>query len=106
MADKYKALKAGAEAAGYTLNITSSADAYRTYDQQVSCKASWTARGKPKNAATPGTSNHGWGMAVDVGGTGVAWAQQHKTEYGLSNHMGGSDVITGDESWHFQSSTF
>jgi hypothetical protein len=38
---------------------------YRTYAQQVQLKAYWTAQGNPGNAATPGTSNHGWGLAVD-----------------------------------------
>lgn len=38
-------------------------DTYRTYARQVALKA---ARGNL--AATPGTSNHGWGLAVDLGG--------------------------------------
>ena len=38
-------------------------DGYRSYDQQVSVKS---ARGSL--AATPGTSNHGWGLAVDLCG--------------------------------------
>ncbi|MCL2092460.1 MAG: M15 family metallopeptidase [Micrococcales bacterium] len=43
---------------GRPLQITGS---YRTYAQQVTLKAS-----KPRLAATPGTSNHGWGTAVDL----------------------------------------
>jgi hypothetical protein len=39
-------------------------DAYRDYATQVRLKAE-----KPTLAATPGTSNHGWAMAVDLGGT-------------------------------------
>lgn len=39
---------------------------YRTYDRQVYWKAYWTARGLPGNASTPGFSNHGWGLAVDI----------------------------------------
>jgi len=35
--------------------------AYRTYDQQVEAKRLYG-----NNAATPGTSNHGWGLAVDL----------------------------------------
>jgi hypothetical protein len=34
---------------------------YRTYQQQVAMKAIYGS-----NAATPGTSNHGWGLAVDT----------------------------------------
>ncbi|WP_402375007.1 M15 family metallopeptidase [Isoptericola rhizosphaerae] len=36
-------------------------DGYRSYDQQVATKAA-----KGYLAATPGTSNHGWGLAVDL----------------------------------------
>lgn len=40
--------------------------AYRTYAQQVLMKALYGS-----NAATPGTSNHGWGLAVDLATTGM-----------------------------------
>lgn len=36
---------------------------YRTYASQVATKAKFG-----DSAATPGTSNHGWGLAVDIGG--------------------------------------
>lgn len=39
---------------------------YRTFARQQAMKRMWTAQGKPQNAATPGTSNHGLGIAVDV----------------------------------------
>jgi hypothetical protein len=42
------------------------ASSYRTFLQQVALKRSWTLRGHPENAATPGTSNHGLGIAVDT----------------------------------------
>ncbi|MBT0771774.1 M15 family metallopeptidase [Kineosporia sp. J2-2] len=42
-------------------------DAYRDYQGQVEAKKKWEAQGKPQNAATPGTSNHGWGTALDLG---------------------------------------
>jgi hypothetical protein len=37
-------------------------DSYRSYRQQVS-----VFRKRPSLAAVPGTSNHGWGLAVDLG---------------------------------------
>jgi len=37
-------------------------DSYRSYSQQVS-----VFRERPSLAAVPGTSNHGWGLAVDLG---------------------------------------
>lgn len=40
--------------------------AYRDYAGQVRMKKYWTAQGKPLNAATPGTSNHGLGTCVDI----------------------------------------
>lgn len=36
-------------------------DSYRTYDEQVAVRAA-----KPDLAAVPGTSNHGWAVAVDL----------------------------------------
>jgi hypothetical protein len=38
------------------------ADAYRSYPEQVK-----VFRQRPSLAAVPGTSNHGWGLAVDLG---------------------------------------
>ena len=103
MAEKYLALKEGAKAAGYDIYLT---DGYRSYQGQVNAKAKWTARGKPGNAATPGTSNHGWGMAFDIGdnngGAGQRWAQDNMTQYGLRNFRGGTSAVYGDEQWHFQ----
>lgn len=43
-----------------------SISAYRTFDEQVVAKRIYGA-----NAATPGTSNHGWGLAVDLATTGM-----------------------------------
>lgn len=74
---------------GQTMTATSAADCYRSFDLQL---AAWNARMVPKynplictrtskvwngktwwlrrgmaQVATPGSSNHGWGLAVDVG---------------------------------------
>jgi murein L,D-transpeptidase YcbB/YkuD len=38
---------------------------YRTLSQQVFLRRQWCNQGKCHNAAVPGTSNHGWGRAVD-----------------------------------------
>lgn len=43
-----------------------SQSSYRTYAQQVYWRNYWCNLGKCGNAAYPGTSNHGWGLAVDV----------------------------------------
>jgi len=55
--------KAYHEEFGETISVS---DSYRSYSRQVSMKAN------PRYsnyAATPGTSNHGWGVAFDVNGT-------------------------------------
>lgn len=44
-------------------------DSYRDYATQVTTKAE-----KGHMAATPGTSNHGWGLAVDLGGGINQWS--------------------------------
>lgn len=56
---------------GYPLRIT---DAYRTLASQVSLKIS-----KGKFAATPGTSNHGLGIAIDAAaGINIDGSPQHR----------------------------
>ena len=39
---------------------------YRTRSRQIYWRRYWCARGACGNAAVPGTSNHGWGEAVDT----------------------------------------
>src|SRR4051794_17293481 len=51
-----------ARKAGVTL-VT--ADCYRDYAGQVYWRTWWCHVGKCGNAAVPGTSNHGWGKAID-----------------------------------------
>jgi D-alanyl-D-alanine carboxypeptidase len=51
--------QAYAQAFGTNLCVS---DSYRTYSEQVS-----VFRHRPSLAAVPGTSNHGWGLAVDLG---------------------------------------
>lgn len=79
-------------------------DSYRTYAQQVSLK-----RRKPSLAARPGTSEHGWGLAVDLGG-GVSkggerykWMRENAPRFGWDNpqwaRRGGSGPY---EPWHWE----
>lgn len=51
---------------GVNIAVTGPDSAYRSYARQVYWRAVWCARGQCGNAAVPGTSNHGWGIAVDV----------------------------------------
>jgi hypothetical protein len=59
-------------------------DSYRDYASQVAVRAA-----KPTLAAVPGTSNHGWGVAVDLcdgvqvfGSPQHEWLRQHAMAYG------------------------
>ncbi|MBV9213911.1 MAG: D-alanyl-D-alanine carboxypeptidase family protein, partial [Actinobacteria bacterium] len=59
------------------------ATAYRTYDEQV---ALYNEYGYPR-AAYPGTSNHGWGLAVDVAKKRMrAWIDAHGEAFGWGKH--------------------
>ena len=86
---------------GYPIPIT---DSYRSYDLQVA-----VASAKPHLAAIPGTSNHGWGIAVDLGNpiaggnsSEYVWLRVHGPDYGWDNpswaRLGGSKP----EPWHFE----
>jgi hypothetical protein len=79
-------------------------DSYRTYDEQVRLKLQ-----KPTLAATPGTSNHGWGTATDLcGGIQSFQTPQHAwlaTNAPLYNWFHPSWARIGGgkpEPWHFE----
>ncbi len=86
---------------GYPIPMT---DSYRSYEAQVSL-----AGIKPHLAAIPGTSNHGWGLAVDLGNPiaggnspEYVWLRLHGPDYGWDNpswaQLGGAKP----EPWHFE----
>ncbi|WP_432790076.1 M15 family metallopeptidase [Brevibacterium sp. K11IcPPYGO002] len=83
---------------GKELEIT---DSYRDMAGQVS-----VAGRKPGLAAKPGTSLHGWGIALDLGG-GVAsksgawsWLVEHGDEYGWENPDWAKSSMY--EPWHWE----
>ena len=121
-ATAWRNLQGAANAAGFTLTMTG---AYRTLDQQVSLFGAryvtentqrstktwnnvryWLKPGAAM-AAVPGTSNHGWGCAVDaaldgygsaaraVGEPFLSWAVQHAGRYGWSWEV-------QSEAWHLR----
>ncbi|QAY64753.1 hypothetical protein ET495_05275 [Xylanimonas allomyrinae] len=86
---------------GHDLHIT---DSYRSFDGQVRARA---LRGRL--AATPGTSNHGWGVAVDLGsgvnrfGTAThRWMRENAPSFGW--HLPGWARENGSkpEPWHWE----
>ena len=101
-AEQLEALAAEYQKAfGKPLRIT---DSYRSYDDQVAVKAA-----KPFLAAVPGTSQHGWGLAIDVGSpvsTGTSaeyqWMRLHAPDYGWDNPTWARPGGRKLEPWHFE----
>ena len=62
-AQGFKRMMAAAEAAGITIGVT---DSYRSYEQQVDLAERKGLYSQGGLAATPGTSNHGWGKSLDL----------------------------------------
>ena len=92
---------------GVDLQVVSS---YRTLQAQVTLKAA-----KGFLAATPGTSNHGWGLAVDLGNIGglgqfdsaqYRWLEEHAEAYGWHHPRGMEPGGSGpQEPWHWEFAT-
>lgn len=87
---------------GHNLCLT---DSYRTLSEQYHLRAI-----KPGLAAVPGTSNHGWGVAIDMcdrvedyGSTTYRWMRDNGPAYGWENPdwalPGGSGPF---EAWHWE----
>lgn len=95
----YKAMNAAFKARfGINLPITGSMSAYRTYDQQVYLYNLYLS-GQGNLAARPGTSNHGWGLTVDVGvapygSTKYNWLNANAGRWGFNDDVSG-------EPWHW-----
>jgi hypothetical protein len=90
------ALIAHARRDGANIALT---DGYRTYEQQVEVKAR-----KPRLAATPGSSMHGWGLAVDVDlrVTDLGWLHEHAATYGWVNPPWAQPHGSKPEPWHWE----
>ncbi|WP_217614953.1 D-alanyl-D-alanine carboxypeptidase family protein, partial [Cellulomonas sp. GbtcB1] len=89
------------QAFGIPLAIT---DSYRSYGQQVACRAQ-----KGNLCATPGTSNHGGGVAIDLGGNAYSfgtdqhdWMLAHAEEYGWTLPDWARATGSKPEPWHWE----
>jgi LAS superfamily LD-carboxypeptidase LdcB len=115
-AQAFSAMEAAAKKDKIVLKPTSSVDAYRPltvqesaflrrYDNKRRASIPRTWRGKrwwlkPGNApvAVPGTSNHGWGLAIDI-----ASIDQNKVEWLLKNSATfGFSWELQNEPWHMR----
>lgn len=79
-------------------------DSYRSLELQIRVKVT-----KGWLAATPGTSNHGWGLAVDLGypistftSAEHAWMRVHAPDYGWDNPSWARATGSKPEPWHFE----
>ncbi len=93
--------RAYAEQFGRPICVT---DSYRSYSEQVALYAA-----KPNLAAKPGTSNHGWGVAVDLCGGiesfGTAqheWLFTHAPLYGWFHPLWAEPTGSRPEPWHWE----
>ncbi len=92
-ADAFTRMKAAATADGVTIGIT---DSYRSYAAQVDVAE---RKGLYKNgglAAVPGTSDHGWGLSLDLelDGRAQSWMRANAGRFGF-------DENTPREPWHW-----
>ncbi len=86
---------------GTHLDIT---DSYRSYSSQVATRAS-----RGYMAAVPGYSNHGWGIAVDLGGgierfgtSQYEWMRAHAPAFGWDNPDWARPGGKKPEAWHWE----
>jgi cell wall-associated NlpC family hydrolase len=98
----YRAMSAAFAAAfGSPICIT---DSYRTYASQVRLYGE-----KPTLAAVPGTSNHGWGLAVDLcggidhyGTTQYNWMKANAGRFGYLHPDWAEPGHGREEPWHWE----
>jgi len=78
----FRRMKADAAAAGITIGVT---DSYRTYESQVDLAHRKGLHKHGGLAATPGTSNHGWGLALDLDldASAQQWMRDNGWRYGF-----------------------
>tara|TARA_R110002012_G_scaffold168128_2_gene331538 strand:+ start:661 stop:1752 length:1092 start_codon:yes stop_codon:yes gene_type:complete len=107
-------------------------EGYRSFEKQISTKIKKIEQDKASQAATPGESRHGWGMAIDINTKDkndvrgfkseiYKWMSKNASKYGWSNPSwarDGHDIKTGepikdpngtpnkksknDEPWHWE----
>jgi hypothetical protein len=71
--------------------------AYRDYAGQLAAKAA-----KGGLAAEPGTSNHGWGLAVDFGAVDYAWLAANARAFGWDHPSWARPGGSKPEAWHWE----
>jgi lysozyme len=82
-------------AAGEVLAINGCDSAYRPLARQIYWKAYWCGQGHCENAATPGFSNHGWGVATDDPPRTIEYLHDHGDRF----RWGKTEAMW--EPWHW-----
>lgn len=92
-AKAFRQMEAAARADGITIGVT---DSYRSYDAQVDLAKRKGLYSRGGLAATPGSSNHGWGLALDLDldAKALAWMRQNAPDFGFVED-------TPREPWHW-----
>jgi LAS superfamily LD-carboxypeptidase LdcB len=92
-AESFKAMTAAARRDGVTIGVT---DSYRSYDQQVDLAKRKGLYSQGGLAAKPGTSEHGWGLSLDLdlGSKAQSWMRAHAKDYGFTENV-------PREPWHW-----
>ncbi len=87
-------LREAAAAEGVSIGVT---DGYRSYDEQADLVRRKGLYAHGGLAAAPGTSQHGWGLAVDLGldSTALTWMRTNAARFGFAE-------TTPRESWHWE----
>jgi zinc D-Ala-D-Ala carboxypeptidase len=93
-ATAFQAMAYDAARDGVTIGVT---DSYRGYDDQVDLAQRKGLYSQGGLGATPGTSPHGWGMALDldVDAQGQAWLRANAGRYGFVEAV-------PREPWHWE----
>lgn len=120
-ASAWRAMVAAAKKDGLTLKPTSRLDLYRPYENQrrifltrfqlenngskvtrIFEGRTWYLKKGYAPVAVPGTSNHGWGLAVDVAessGERLAWLKKNALKFGFSWEV---RMGPNAEAWHLR----
>lgn len=94
-ASAFMAMYEAAKADGVTITVGASGSAYRDLQTQVQLAEQKGLYSQGGLAARPGTSFHGWGLAVDVGeGAQRTWLAKNGASFGFET--------ISREPWHWQ----
>jgi hypothetical protein len=83
---------------GPAIQPNGSISSYRDLAGQKRLRTFWCGQGHCEKAAVPGTSNHGWGLAVDAPTLAQPWLRQVGPQFRWSDDEG----KRVGEAWHFR----